>query len=351
MAMHWDVKCDGCDKTNLVHYRYKCLRCANYDLCDACYENKVETGRHSNSHPFQCLLDRAARELFFGGEEIPDLCADSFTCPFCGKMGHTVKELVKHVQAKHRGDTTLVICPLCIAVPSANTVRLSNLVSHVSLMHGMGILRFGGGGAASVGAGSAIAAPGNTAGSGSQVRTTGFDLPALARGHGRGHASSHSNASSTANAGASGNASATASASASASANVSVTHGQRSRSPPPEAARSGAGYSGGFQWPQSGHSLGSSASQEEEFYSESWLPEQSSLSGSMHTMRDTDLDLGIIVEHPQQLNRATPLALLHQEYQSQRHSTRRSEPSHGIEEDFSDIEPDDIAGNEPTSSI
>lgn len=335
--MHWDVKCDGCEKINLVYYRYKCLRCANYDLCDVCYENKVETGRHSNSHPFQCLLDRAARELFFSGEEIPDLCADSFTCPFCGKMGHTVKELVKHVQAKHRGDTTPVICPLCVAVPSASTVRLNNLVSHVSLMHGMGILRFGGG-----------------AGSGSsQLRNAGFELPALARGHGRGHVTAHVTGTPSASASPSASAGASASAGpgAGAAAAAAVVHGHRNRSPPPEAARA---TFGGFQWPPRGHSLGSSASQEEEFYSESWLPEQSSLSGSMHTMRDADLDLGNMAgaEHGSpQLRRATPLVLLQQEYPAQRQAPSRAEPPHGIEEDFSDIETDDVAAHEPTSSI
>ncbi|XP_070063051.1 E3 ubiquitin-protein ligase KCMF1 isoform X2 [Drosophila virilis] len=312
MAMHWDVKCDGCDKTHLIHYRYKCLRCANYDLCAMCYENKVETGRHSSNHPFQCLLDRAARELFFAGEEIPDLCADSFTCPFCGKMGHAVKELVKHVQAKHRGDTTPVICPLCIAVPSADTVRMNNLVNHVSLMHGTGILRIGGG-----------------AGS-TQVRTTGFDLPPIGLGQGQSQGQGQGLGQ--------------------GQESENASHGLRSRSPPPDPARFGLATA---QWPVSGHSLGSSASQEEDFYPDSWLPELSSLSGSMHTMRDTDLDLGGLVDHSQQLRRATPLSLLHQEHQSlsQRLNQSPSEPPHAIEEDFSDIEPDDIAGNEPTSSI
>ncbi|KAH8386467.1 hypothetical protein KR093_000759, partial [Drosophila rubida] len=136
MATHWNVMCDGCELSNLVHYRYKCLRCVDYDLCRACYDNKVETGAHSKNHPFQCLLDRAARELYFDGEAVPELSADSFTCPFCGKMGHAAKELVKHVQSKHRGDSTLVICPLCVAVSSADAQRMSNLVNHVSLMHG-----------------------------------------------------------------------------------------------------------------------------------------------------------------------------------------------------------------------
>ncbi|XP_034489484.1 uncharacterized protein LOC117793306 [Drosophila innubila] len=145
MALHWDVTCDGCEKTNLVGYRYKCLRCDNYDLCSECYESELETADHSRNHPFQCLLDRAARELHFNGAEIPDLCADSFTCPICGKMGHAAKELVKHVQSKHLGDNTPVICPLCAAVPSADTLRMSNLVNHMTVMHGTSILRIGGG--------------------------------------------------------------------------------------------------------------------------------------------------------------------------------------------------------------
>ncbi|XP_034489609.1 uncharacterized protein LOC117793407 [Drosophila innubila] len=144
-TLHWDVTCDGCEKTNLVGYRYKCLRCDNYDLCSECYESELETADHSRNHPFQCLLDRAARELHFNGAEIPDLCADSFTCPICGKMGHAAKELVKHVQSKHLGDNTPVICPLCAAVPSADTLRMSNLVNHMTVMHGTSILRIGGG--------------------------------------------------------------------------------------------------------------------------------------------------------------------------------------------------------------
>ncbi|XP_032589053.1 E3 ubiquitin-protein ligase KCMF1 [Drosophila mojavensis] len=325
MAMHWDVKCDGCDKTHLVHYRYKCLRCPNYDLCAACYENKVETGQHSNEHPFQCLLDRAARELFFAGEEIPELCADSFTCPFCGKMGHSVKELVKHIQAKHRGDSTPVICPLCVAVPAADTVRMTNLVNHVSLMHGTGILRIGGG-----------------AGS-SSVRTTGFELPPISALSGLGQGQGPEN---------------------------ELTSGLRARSPPPDPARMG-----GFHWPVGSLGMSSSASQEEDFYPESWLPELSSLSGSMHTMRDTDLDLSSLVEHSQ-LRRGTPLALLQQQQQEQlqqqqqqlqqqqqqlqqqlqqNQGQRRTQnppvPPLAMEEDFSDIDAEDPAGNDPTSSI
>lgn len=295
--MHWDVKCDGCNKTNLVHYRYKCLRCPNYDLCAACYENKVETGQHSNEHPFQCLLDRAARELFFAGEEIPELCADSFTCPFCGKMGHAIKELVKHIQSKHRGDSTPVICPLCVAVPAADTVRMTNLVSHVSLMHGTGILRIGGG-----------------AGS-TSVRTTGFQLPPMSALTGLSHGPE-----------------------------TELSSGLRPRSPPPDPARMG-----GFQWPMSALGMSSSASQDEELYPDAWLPDLSSLSGSMHTMRDTDLDLSSLVDNSQ-LRRGTPLALLQQEQQgqAQRRTPNPPVPPLAVEDEFSDADAEDNAGNEPT---
>ncbi|XP_001991073.2 E3 ubiquitin-protein ligase KCMF1 [Drosophila grimshawi] len=138
MEMHWNVICDGCEATKMVHHRYKCLRCNDYDLCAGCYENKVETGTHSSTHPFQCLLDRAARELFFAGEEITELFADSFTCPFCGKMGHTDQELVEHVQTKHRKDSTLVICPLCVAVSLERIPPINNLACHVSIKHASG---------------------------------------------------------------------------------------------------------------------------------------------------------------------------------------------------------------------
>ncbi|ALC48201.1 CG3526 [Drosophila busckii] len=332
MALHWNVKCDGCGKTNLLHYRYKCLRCTNYDLCSVCYENKVETGRHSKGHPFQCLLDRAARELFFAGQEIPDLCADSFTCPICGKMGHSVKELVKHVQAKHRGDITPVICPLCIAVPAADCMRINNLVNHVSLTHGawMSILRIGGGAGGGGGGGNSPVAP---------SRTTGFELPPIHRTHSHQHphpdtlCHSHS-----------------LHAAAAAETAAELRRQSRRSSPPPlPPLRNNATN----QWLLSGsHSVGgSSASQEEDdggsipdSIPESWLPELSSLSGSMHTMRDQDLETsgGAASDQPQpqQLRRATPLAALHLETLSPEPNQQPEDPNHVLEDEFSDLDGD-----------
>ncbi|KAH8408842.1 hypothetical protein KR009_002157, partial [Drosophila setifemur] len=141
MSLHWDVNCDGCGSTSLNHYRFKCLRCPDYDLCRMCHENGVSAGMHDRRHPFQCLLDRAARELHFAGEPMADLCADSFTCPVCGNLGHSAGELVKHVQTQHRSDRTSVICPLCVAVPSAHPNRLNNIAGHLAVMHPSSILR------------------------------------------------------------------------------------------------------------------------------------------------------------------------------------------------------------------
>lgn len=146
--MNWTITCVGCERKHMIHYRYKCLHCVNYDLCSVCYENKMETRSHKKTHPMQCLLDRAARELFFAGEKIPELCADSFTCPICGKMGHSFKELVKHVYMEHQEDKTPVICPLCVAVPSKEEnimLRNKSIAKHMCLVHGTGILGVGDG--------------------------------------------------------------------------------------------------------------------------------------------------------------------------------------------------------------
>ncbi|KAH8368019.1 hypothetical protein KR084_005726, partial [Drosophila pseudotakahashii] len=139
--LHWDVNCDGCGSTRLLHYRYKCLRCPDYDLCAECHEDGVTGGDHERGHPFQCLLDRAARELHFAGGTIPDLCADSFTCPLCSTLGLSAGNLMDHCQAKHHMMRIPVICPLCVAVPSSHPHMVTNLANHLALWHPSSILR------------------------------------------------------------------------------------------------------------------------------------------------------------------------------------------------------------------
>ncbi|EDW27838.1 GL19926 [Drosophila persimilis] len=134
---YWNVCCSGCRIQNLPRYRFKCLRCANYDLCEACHEKKVVTGvEHKPDHPFQCLVDLPTKELLFAGEPIPTLEADSFTCPVCSKHGHSADDLVKHTVNDHKTDSTKVICPLCVAVHGSDPHLLDNIGTHMSHIHG-----------------------------------------------------------------------------------------------------------------------------------------------------------------------------------------------------------------------
>ncbi|XP_022225949.2 E3 ubiquitin-protein ligase KCMF1 [Drosophila obscura] len=135
MPTHWAINCDGCNTGSISRYRYKCLRCADYDLCQACFEAKAVTLQHQSGHPMQCLLDDEAKMLHFAGEPMPVLSADSFTCPVCGAMGHSDVELAKHVDDEHRDDRSLVICPLCVAVPGAHPDLLRNIWQHLRNRH------------------------------------------------------------------------------------------------------------------------------------------------------------------------------------------------------------------------
>ncbi|BFG00770.1 E3 ubiquitin-protein ligase KCMF1-like [Drosophila madeirensis] len=143
MEYHYNFECDGCGTVFIHNYRYKCLRCDRYHLCQTCYDNKVHTLHHNLGHPMQCLLDPDAKKLHFAGEPMPVLGAESFTCPLCGIMGHTDIELMKHAREKHREDWTLVICPLCAAMPSGDPDLLRNISEHFRTYHGStaGILR------------------------------------------------------------------------------------------------------------------------------------------------------------------------------------------------------------------
>ncbi|KAH8361056.1 hypothetical protein KR200_008329 [Drosophila serrata] len=135
MNQFYEVTCDSCQTWGMVNYRYKCLRCEDYDLCSTCFELGLNTVGHDVTHPFQCLMDRATLELHYGGEQIPDLSADSFTCPNCGELGLSADDLMLHVQMKHREARTAVICPLCVAVPLAHPARVNNLFSHLTTIH------------------------------------------------------------------------------------------------------------------------------------------------------------------------------------------------------------------------
>lgn len=44
-------RCDVCGRINFDGYRYKCLKCDDYDLCGSCFENKKTNKTHQIKHP------------------------------------------------------------------------------------------------------------------------------------------------------------------------------------------------------------------------------------------------------------------------------------------------------------
>ena len=48
-------------------------------------------------------------ELFYGGEAFTADQPQSFTCPFCGKMGFTESLLQEHITADHAETSTEVV--------------------------------------------------------------------------------------------------------------------------------------------------------------------------------------------------------------------------------------------------
>uniref|UniRef100_A0A8D8ZYF1 RING-type E3 ubiquitin transferase n=1 Tax=Cacopsylla melanoneura TaxID=428564 RepID=A0A8D8ZYF1_9HEMI len=137
MSRHEGVSCDSCLKGNFRGRRYKCLVCYDYDLCGACYDAGATTTRHTTEHPMQCILTRNDLELYYEGEGLEQ--QQSFTCPFCGKMGFTESALHEHVTADHTVSTFEVVCPICAAQPGGDPNLITDdFASHLSLEHRSG---------------------------------------------------------------------------------------------------------------------------------------------------------------------------------------------------------------------
>lgn len=133
------VSCDACLKGNFRGRRYKCLICYDYDLCAACYEEGATSTSHSVEHPMQCILTRADFEIYYGGEPSNGEQPQSFTCPYCKKMGFSDTGLYDHVSAEHTDTGLEVVCPVCAALPGGDpNLVTDDFAGHLTLEHRTG---------------------------------------------------------------------------------------------------------------------------------------------------------------------------------------------------------------------
>lgn len=53
-------------------------------------------------------------DLYYGGEAFSVEQPQSFTCPYCGKMGYTETSLQEHVTSEHAETSTEVVIIIAI---------------------------------------------------------------------------------------------------------------------------------------------------------------------------------------------------------------------------------------------
>lgn len=139
MSRHEGVSCDSCLKSNFSGKRYKCLICFDYDLCADCYEEGATSTRHSTDHPMQCLLTRTDMDMYFGGEMLNSEQPQSYTCPYCKKMGFSDASLIEHVGAEHTDTGLEVVCPVCAGLPGGEpNLVTDDFAGHLTLEHRTG---------------------------------------------------------------------------------------------------------------------------------------------------------------------------------------------------------------------
>ncbi|XP_068140561.1 E3 ubiquitin-protein ligase KCMF1-like [Drosophila tropicalis] len=135
---HRNICCDGCQRLHFHGRRFKCLRCSDYDLCGDCYDQQIETRDHRAHHPMQLIMENGEvqPEVMINGDLLELIhLPNCYTCPYCGVLGHTAKQLIEHVITTHRSSNEYVVCPLCCGLPSIELVAIRNLARHLVLNH------------------------------------------------------------------------------------------------------------------------------------------------------------------------------------------------------------------------
>ncbi|XP_035221875.1 E3 ubiquitin-protein ligase KCMF1-like [Stegodyphus dumicola] len=84
----------------------------------------------------QCILTRSDFDLYYGGEAASVEHPQSFTCPFCGRMGLTESALTEHVAAEHSESSAEIVCPVCASQPGGEPNHMTDDFSaHLALDH------------------------------------------------------------------------------------------------------------------------------------------------------------------------------------------------------------------------
>lgn len=113
--------------------------CYDYDLCAGCYEDGATSTSHQAEHPMQCILARTDFEIFYGGEPSNGEQPQSFTCPYCKKMGFSDTSLYDHVNTEHTDTGLEVVCPVCAALPGGDpNLVTDDFAGHLTLEHRTG---------------------------------------------------------------------------------------------------------------------------------------------------------------------------------------------------------------------
>lgn len=87
----------------------------------------------------QCILTRADFDIYYGGEALNGEQPQSFTCPYCKKMGFSDTGLYEHVSADHTDTGLEVVCPVCAALPGGDpNLVTDDFAGHLTLEHRTG---------------------------------------------------------------------------------------------------------------------------------------------------------------------------------------------------------------------